>query len=235
MKLRALKSAFPHTTPVMTGYIFMGTAFGILLSSKGYGLWWAIFMSLTIYAGSMQFVAIEILSSPFNLIAAVVLTLTVNARHLFYGLSMLTKFRDMDKLRPYMIFALTDETYSLLCSTPPPKDVDQKWFYFFIAILNHFYWVIGSAIGAASTNILKFNTNGIDFVMTALFIVIFIEQWESSKNHISSLVGVIVTLLCLILFGSQHFIIFSMLGIFIMLTSLRKTMEGSAENDFNHN
>ena len=235
MKLRALKSAFPHTTPVMTGYIFMGTAFGILLSSKGYGLWWAIFMSITIYAGSMQFVAIEILSSPFNLIAAVVLTLTVNARHLFYGLSMLTKFRDMDKLRPYMIFALTDETYSLLCSTPPPKDIDQKWFYFFIAILNHSYWVIGSAIGAASSSILKFNTKGIDFVMTALFIVIFIEQWESSKNHISSLVGVIVTLLCLILFGSQHFIIFSMLGIFIILTSLRKTMEGSAENDFNHN
>lgn len=234
MKLRALKAAFPHTTPVLTGYIFMGMAFGILLSSKGYNVWWAILMSVTILAGSMQFVAIEILSSPFNLIGAIILTLTVNARHLFYGLSMLKKFKDMGRLRPYMIFSLTDETYSLLCSTIPPKNVDEKWFYFFIALLDHSYWVIGSAIGAAASSILKFNTKGIDFVMTALFIVIFVEQWENSENHISSLVGLFVTLVCLICFGSENFIIFSMLGIFVILTLLRKHLE-EKKNDLNYN
>lgn len=225
MKMRALKMAFPYTIPVMLGYIFLGIAFGILLASKGYGFGWAILISVFVYAGSMQFVAIGILTSPFNLISAIILTLSVNARHLFYGLSMITKFKDLKKLKLYMIFSLTDETYSLLCSVQAPSGVQKEWFYFFISLLNHIYWVLGSAIGGIAGSLFHFNSKGIDFAMTALFVVIFIEQWENMKVHIPALTGVFVSLLALFLFGETYFIIPSMIGIFVVLSILRKTLE----------
>lgn len=225
MKIKALKSAFPHTIPVLMGYLFIGIAFGILLRSKGYNFGWAILMSIFIFAGSMQFVAISLLTSNFNLIAVVFMTLMVNARHLFYGLSMLDKFKDMGKKKPYMIFSLTDETFSLLSSTEPPQNINKNWFYFFIALLNHFYWIIGSAIGGIIGSVFSFNTKGIDFVMTALFVVIFVEQWKSNKNHIPALIGISASLLCLVIFGASRFILPSMVFILITLTIFRKTIE----------
>ena len=225
MKLKALKLAFPHTIPVLTGYIFIGIAFGILLRSKGYNFGWAILMSTFIYAGSMQFVAINILSNGLGLLSAALMTLMVNARHLFYGLSMLNKFGDMGKKKPYMIFSLTDETFSLLSSAQPPEGVDKNWFYFFIALLDHSYWIIGSVIGGIIGSVWSFNTNGIDFVMTSLFLVIFIEQWKSNKNHIPALTGVFVTLLCIITFATTNFILPSMILILITLTLLRNPVE----------
>lgn len=225
MKLKALKSAFPYTIPVFMGYIFLGIAFGILLRSKGYNFGWAILMSTLVYAGSMQFVAIGILTSSFNLIAAVSMTLMVNARHLFYGLAMLDKFKAMNNKRPYMIFSLTDETFSLLSSAKPPEDVDENWFYFFISFLDQLYWVIGSAIGGILGSLFTFNTKGIDFVMTALFVVIFIEQWKSNKNHIPALIGIFASLLCLVVFGTSNFIIPSMVLILFTLTVFRKPIE----------
>lgn len=225
MKMRALKMAFPYTIPVMLGYIFLGIAFGILLGSKGYHFGWAILMSVFVYAGSMQFVAIGILTSPFNLISALILTLSVNARHLFYGLSMITKFKDLKKLKPYMIFSLTDETYSLLCSAQAPPGVEKEWFYFFISLLNHTYWIIGSGIGGIAGSLFKFNSKGIDFAMTALFVVIFIEQWENTKVHTPALVGVFGSIFSLLLIGESYFIIPSMMGIFLILSIVRRKLE----------
>lgn len=225
VKRKTLKSAFPHTIPVLTGYMFIGIAFGILLRSKGYDFWWAILMSTSIFAGSMQFVSISLLTSTFSLTTVMFMTLMVNARHLFYGLSMLDKFKDMGKKKPYMIFSLTDETFSLLCSAEPPPDVDKNWFYFFIALLDHFYWVAGSAIGGIIGSVWTFNTKGIDFVMTALFVVIFVEQWKSNKNHIPALVGICSSLLCLIIFGASKFILPTMIFILIVLTIFKKPIE----------
>ncbi len=225
MKTKALKSAFPNTIPILMGYLFIGMVFGILLRSKGYNFWWAILMSSCIYAGSMQFVAINLLTSGFNIVAVVVMTFMINARHLFYGLSMLDKFKYMGKKKFYMIFSLTDETFSLLTSAEPPQDVNKNWFYFFIALLDHFYWIIGSLIGAIIGSVWSFNTKGIDFVMTALFVVIFVEQWKSNKNNIPAFIGICASLLCLIIFGSSNFIIPSMILILITLTAFRKPIE----------
>lgn len=229
MRWKAAKAALPYTMPVFMGYIFLGIAFGILLTSKGYHFGWAVLMSFIIYAGSMQFVAISILTGPFNLIRTAFLTLSVNARHLFYGLSMLDKFKNLGGKRRYMIFSLTDETYSLLCGTKPPEGVDESWFYLFIALFNQCYWVLGSLIGSVAGSLIHFDSTGIDFAMTALFVVIFVEQWESQKEHGPALIGVAVSLICLLLFGSEAFIIPSMIGILAALTLLRGRLESREE------
>lgn len=228
-QFKALKAAFPHTIPVMTGYLFLGVAFGVLLTSKGYHFIWAIIMSLLIYAGSMQFVAVEILTSIFNPLNAFLITLMVNARHLFYGLSMLTKFRGTGKYKPYLIFGLTDETYSLLCSCEIPDDVDKNQFMFYTTLLNQTYWIVASAAGALLGSVFTFNTEGIDFVMTALFIVIFINQWKSQKNHTPALIGLGGSVLCLLLFGPDNFIIPSMILIIAALTIFKKSVEKGVE------
>jgi len=225
MKVKALKAAFPFTIPVMIGYLFLGIGFGILLTGKGYPWWLSPLMALFIYAGSMQFVAIDIFSKAFNPLNALILTLTVNARHLFYGLSMLTKFKATDQKKPYLIFALTDETYSLLCSTEPPQGIDRNWFYFFIALLDQIYWVTGCTLGSVAGSLVKFDTTGIDFVMTALFVVIMVEQWESSKNHLPVLIGIGVSAICLLLFGKDLFILPSMISILVIVTIFRKSIE----------
>lgn len=233
MKLKALRAAFPYTIPVLFGYGFLGTAFGISLCSKGYPFYLAILMSVIIFAGSMQFVAIGVLTGGFSIISTIIITLSVNARHLFYGLSMLDKFKDMGRKKPYMIFSLTDETYSLLCSLEPPAYINKNWFYFFIALLNQCYWIVGTAIGSIAGSIIPFDSTGIDFAMTALFVVIFVEQWESSKNHLPAITGLVVALICLIIFGPDNFIIFSMIGILVVLTLSRHYHEKRITNEPN--
>lgn len=229
----ALAAAFYHTIPVLMGYVFMGSAFGILLSSKGYHFGWAALMSILIYAGSMQFVAINLLTSGFHPLNAALMTLLVNARHLFYGLSLLDKFKLMGKKKPYMIFGLTDETFSLLCSAEPPEHVDKNKFYFLITILNHTYWITGSVLGGIIGSLISFNTEGIDFVMTALFVVIFIEQWKSNSNHVPALIGVASSLLCLIAFGKDIFIIPSMGLIILLLSIFKKKIERKSPDAIN--
>lgn len=231
MKLKAFKAAFPYTVPVLLGYVFLGTAFGISLCSKGYPFYLAILMSVTIFAGSMQFVAVSVLTGGLSILSTIVITLTVNARHLFYGLSMLDKFKNMGRKKLYMIFSLTDETYSLLCSLEPPSHINKNWFYFFIALLNQCYWILGTAIGSIAGSVIPFDSTGIDFAMTALFVVIFVEQWESSKNHLSAITGLLVALICLLICGPDNFIIFSMIGILIVLTFSRRYLEKRITND----
>ena len=224
--LKSASRAFPITLPVMAGYLFMGTAFGVLLSNIGYNPLWALIMSIFIYAGSMQFVAIGLLSNATELLTVALMTFLVNARHLFYGLSMLEVFKPFKRIKPYMIFSLTDETFSLLSSVEAPEDVDRKWFYFFVSIFNHCYWISGSVFGAVLGSTFSLNFKGLDFVMTALFVVIFLEQWLSSKKHSSALVGIFTTLISLLIFGKENFMIPSMIGIFVILSLMTRPSTG---------
>jgi len=224
-KMKALKAAFPLTIPIFAGYILLGSAYGILMSSKGYGLIWTVLMSLIVFAGSMQFVALTLLTTAFNPIAALFITLTVNVRHLFYGISMLGRYKDSGKFKPYLIFGLTDETFSIVCSTEPPPGVNRNYFMFFITLLDHTYWVLGSALGGLIGAMIGFNTKGLDFVLTALFVVIFIGQWKEQPEHRPAIIGVACSLLCLVIFGASSFIIPAMLSILAVLTIYRNKLE----------
>lgn len=219
MKKQNVKKAFVDTIPVLTGYIVLGIGFGMILKSKGFGLIWAVLMSVFIYAGSMQYVAIDLLSGGVGLITTALTTLMVNARHLFYGISMVEKYKGLGNAKPYAIFALTDETYSLVCN----KDENTpKSYYVLVSLFNQIYWITGSVIGSILGTVIKINTTGMDFALTALFVTVFVEQWLQNKNHCSAVIGVLSTVLCLIIFGSDNFLIPSMVLITLLLTLFKK-------------
>lgn len=224
-KNKALKAAFPHTIPVLTGFLFLSIAYGILMNSKGYGFGWSIFFSALVFAGSAQYVAITFLTSVFNPIYALMMSLLVNARHLFYGISMIDKYKDTGKLKPFLIGGMCDETFSIVCFAEAPEGVNKNWFMFFITFLNYTYWVVGSGIGGLIGSFITFDTKGLDFVLTALFVVIFIGQWKSQKDHKPALTGVLCSVICLVIFGPTNFIIPSMISIIFVLTLLKKTYE----------
>lgn len=219
------KYAFRQSLPVMAGYLVLGMGFGVLLETKGYGVFWALAMSLFIYAGSMQYVAIDLLTGGASLISAALMTLMVNARHLFYGISMIERYRDTGAAKPYLIFSLTDETYSLVCSGNVPRGVDQTKYYLLVSFFNQCYWVAGSVTGSLVGSLLTFNTEGIEFAMTALFLVVFTEQWKSTKNHISAVTGVAASVVCLVIFGPDRFVIPAMAAITVLLTLMRGCFE----------
>lgn len=227
---RALAAAFPITVPVMVGYLFLGVAFGVLLQQNGYGVLWAILMSTIIYAGSMQFLAINFLTPGVGVLSIIFMTLMVNIRHVFYGLSMLERFREMGRKKPYLIFSLTDETFSLLCSAEPPQGVDRGLFYFFISLLDQIYWVAGSALGGLAGVLLSFNTKGIDFAMTALFVVIFVNQWRENRQHLPALCGLGLTALCLLVFGADSFLLPALLLILAALLLCRGRLERGGDS-----
>lgn len=222
---KAFRAAFPYTIPVLTGYLFIGIAFGVMYQEKGYNFLWAALMSILVYAGSGQYLAVNFFAPGICFLQVIFMTFMVNVRHIFYGLSLLERFAKMGKQRLYMIFSLTDETYSLYFITKVPKDVDENKFLLAIALLDQSYWVIGSVIGALAGALIPFDATGIDFAMTALFLVIFVEQWLSSKNHIPALVGIGCALLCLLIFGQDNFILPSMICIMLLLLSGRKAIE----------
>lgn len=225
---RAARQAFIATVPVLTGYLALGFGFGIMLNASGFPVWLAPVMSITMYAGAMQYVAVGLLSSGASLLTVGLTTFLVNARHLFYGISLLDKFKNTGKRTPYLIFALTDETYSLLCrDNPEVPAAEKKTYYFCICFFNHCYWITGCTLGAATGALLTFNSQGIDFVLTALFITIFIEQWQSTRKHYPAIMGAVVTALCLVLFDKEHFMIPSMFAILLLLCLHR-------EEDTNH-
>ena len=214
---KLLKTAFVATLPVMAGYVVLGIGFGMVLKSKGYGLGWAFAMSFFIYAGSMQFVLADLLTGGATLLTAAVTTLLVNARHLFYSISMVEEYRGAGAKKPYMIFALTDETYSLVCAGAP-EGVNRHAYYFAVSVLNQIWWVGGCVLGSVLSAALHFNTEGIDFALTALFLTVFTEQWLSTKNHIPALIGVGASLLSLLIFGADSFLIPAMIAILVLLS-----------------
>lgn len=222
---KALKAAFPCTLPVMTGYLFVGFAFGILFKGTGQPGALSVLMSVAVYAGSMQFFAVKFMDGSFSILAIVLLTLLINSRHIFYGLPFIEKFKGMGRKKPYMVFSLTDETFSLLCSVKAPDGVDNLKFMFSIAILNQLYWVTGTALGSVAGSVLPFDTKGIDFAMTALFIVIAVEQWRASPTHIPTLAGIGATLAAMALFGRSNFILPAMVAMVAALMVLRRPVE----------
>lgn len=226
---KTIKYAFMASLPVMAGYMVLGMGFGILLQDKGYAWWWSFLMSLTVYAGSMQYVAVDLLAGGASLITAALMTIMVNIRHLFYGITMLDRYNQTGKEKSYLIFALTDETFSLVCSPELPAGVDTHRYYFWLSFMNHCYWVTGSTIGALIGATIDFNSAGIDFAMTALFVVIFVEQWEKTKNHLPAVAGVGISVICLLIFGASGFLIPSMIGITAVLLVMKRWIR-SEEN-----
>ena len=225
MKQKTARLAFLKTIPVMAGYVVLGIGFGILLRNAGYGVLWAFAMSLLIYAGSMQYVGVGLLAGGASVITTILTTIMVNARHLFYSISMVGRYKDSGRYKPYLVFALTDETYSLLCSDDMTEEVDVNLYRFLVSVFNQSYWVSGSVIGSLLGSVLPFSTEGIDFSMTALFMAAFTEQWITSKDHIPAVTGLIATLLCLLLFGPDRFLIPAMLLITAVLSFFRKRIE----------
>ena len=225
MRRKALKAAFPYTIPILAGFWFLGLAYGIYMNVSGFSVIYPMVMSLIIFGGSLEFVAVEMLMSPFAPVQTIVMTLLIQARHLFYGISMLDRFKGMGWKKYYLIFGMCDETFSINYTARIPEDVDRGWFYFFVTLLNHFYWFSGATIGGLLGNLLQFDTEGLDFVMTAMFVVIFMEQWLKDKDHTSALLGIVISLLCLVAFGADNFVIPSMLGILGVLTLLRGKFE----------
>ena len=225
----ALQAAFPHTIPVLTGFVFLGIAYGLLMSSCGYGWPWILLMSTAVYAGSLQFVGISLLCGAFNPLYALAMAVMINARHLFYGLSMLERYSGAGKLKPYLIFGLCDETFSVLCSVKPPPQVEKPLFMLAVTLLHQCYWVAGGLLGGLAGPLLTFNTQGIDFVMTAFFVVIFINQWRTRVNSGPALIGLSAAALSLLVWGAENFILPAMLLILACLSLFRKHLAKGAE------
>ena len=218
-----IRLAFVSSIPVMTGYVVLGIGFGVVFRAQGFGLIWAFLTSFLIYAGSMQFVLVNLLTSGASLLTTALTTLAVNARHLFYSLSMIDKYRGSGWKKPYLIFALTDETYSLVCSdTNTDKAANPHRYCFFVSLFDQCYWVTGCVIGSLLGSVIPFSTEGIDFALTALFITVFVDQWRAAKNHLPALIGLGASVLCLLLFGAEDFLIPAMVVIAAALSILHK-------------
>ncbi len=224
MNRKALKAVFLDTIPVMTGYLFLGAGFGILLTEKtGHGIFWAMAMGAFMFAGSGQYLAVSLLAGHASILSAAIATFLVNCRHIFYGISLLEPYKDAGRKKPYLIFALTDETYSLVTQNQPPEGMRRHTYCFLVSLLDHIYWIIGCGLGNFLGNVLPISFDGVEFVLTALFVTMFIEQWLTHKNHLPAIIGVAATALCLFVFGREIFLIPSMVLIALLLTVSKKT------------
>ena len=222
---RAFRAAAPQTLPVFAGYLVLGLGYGIYVQSLGLPVWLPPLMGTVVYGGSLEFVLASLLLGSFAPVSAFLMALMIQARHLFYGLTMLQRYRGYGLRSAYMIFAMSDETFSITCSAEPPEGVDRGWFMFFVTLLDQFYWVASAAMGAALGAVLPFSTEGVDFVMTAMFVVIFLNQWEKEKQHASAVIGLVAPLVCLRIFGAGSFLIPSMVCILAALLLLRRPIE----------
>ncbi len=229
MKRNTVRQAMKTSIPIMAGYLFLGFGFGVLLEKAGYGPLWALAMSLLIYGGTMQYVGVGLLAGGASIVTTIVTSLMVNARHLFYSISMVHRYRGAGRYKPYLIFALTDETYSLLSDDRVPEGVDLNLYRFLVSLFNHSYWIAGCVLGNVLGSVLPFSAKGIDFSMTALFVAAFAGQWITADSHIPALTGLIGTLLCLLIFGADNFLIPAMLLITLILTLLRSRRQNGKE------
>lgn len=225
MKLKALKAAFPFTLPILTGFLFLGFAYGIYMNVNGFSFIYPMLTSLLVYGGSLEFVIVEMLLSPFAPLQTLIIALLLQARHIFYGISMLERYKGLGWKKFYLIFAMCDETFSVNYSAKIPEDIDKGWFMFFVTLLDQFYWCASATLGGLVGSFLSFDTTGISFVMTAMFVVIFIEQWLKEDNHVSSLIGILGALSCLLIFGPNSFMLPTMIAIILSLILFRKKLE----------
>lgn len=225
VRWNALKAAFPFTIPIFAGFWFLGLAYGIYMNVSGFSFWYPMLMSLVIFGGSLEFIAVSMLMSSFAPLQTLLVALMIQARHLFYGISMLDKFKGMGWKRFYLIFGMCDESFSINYTAQVPEGVDKGWFMFFVTLLNHFYWFSGSTLGGILGSLITFDTKGLDFVMTAMFVVIFLEQWLKEKKHYTAWIGLLASAVCLVIFGADSFLIPSMLCILLCLTAFRSPIE----------
>lgn len=214
---KAFAFAFPNTIPVLTGFLCLGTAYGILMATKGFAVWWSMAFSIFCFGGSMQFVAITLLTTAFDPMQAFLLSIMVNARHLFYGISLLKKYKGLGWIKNLLIFWLCDETFSVVSTVEPPKEINRKYFYFWVSILDYSYWLLGTFIGGVIGGMVTFETKGLDFVLTALFVVLLMEQWKKKENRIYCLVGILGTLASRLVFGADNVVIPAMVIILVMV------------------
>ncbi|HEY9575111.1 MAG TPA: AzlC family ABC transporter permease [Lachnospiraceae bacterium] len=226
MKIKALKAAFPHTIPIFAGFWFLGLTYGVYMNVSGFNFLYPMIMSLVIFGGSVEFITVELLLGAFDPMQAFAVALMVNARHLFYGVSMLDKYRNLGKKTYYLIFGMCDESFSINYTAKIPENVDRGWFFFWVTFLNYMYWFTGSTLGGIFGSLIKFSTKGLEFVMTAMFVVIFMEQWTKEKNHLPSILGIMISVISLSVFKADNFIIPAMLGILVILTLGREKIDG---------
>lgn len=222
---RAFRAAFPHTIPILAGFLFLGITYGVYMTQSGFPFWYPMLTSLIVFGGSLEFVIVNLLLGAFNPLQAFVMALMVQARHLFYGVTMLDRYKGAGKKKLYMIFGLVDETFSINCAVDVPDGVDRSWFMFFVTILNHIYWFSGATIGAIFGSLISFSTEGLDFAMTAMFVVIFIEQWRKDRQHIGALIGLGCSLIALWIFGAGDFLLPAMAAILALLTIARRPID----------
>lgn len=222
---RSFRAAFPQTLPILAGFLFLGFSYGVYANVSGFSFLYPTLTALLIYGGSLEFVVISMLTEPFAPLQTFLAALIIQARHLFYGIAMLEKFRGTGKKKPYLIFGMCDEAFSINYSAVIPPDVDRGWFMFFVTLLNQAYWVFGAAFGGLCGKLIPFNTEGLDFIMTALFVVIFLEQWLKEKKHYTALCGLFASALCLVLFGADSFLLPAMALILLLLTVFRGPIE----------
>ena len=228
--MKAFRCAFPYTIPIFAGFWFLGIAYGIYMNVSGFSFVYPLIMSAVIFGGSLEFVTVSMLLSPFAPLQVFLMALMIQARHLFYGITMLDKFKGLGWKKYYLIFGMCDETFSINCAAEIPEDVDRGWFYFWVTLLNRLYWISGATIGGLLGNLIHFDTKGLDFVMTAMFVVIFMEQWLKEKRHTSEWIGLGASIGCLIVFGADNFMIPTMICILILLTVFRRSMDTKEES-----
>ena len=226
---RAFKCAFPYTIPIFAGFCFLGMTYGIYAKTSGFSFWYPLAMSIAIFGGSLEFLTVSMLLAPYAPVQVLLTALLIQARHLFYGISMLDKYKGTGWKKPYLIYGMCDETFSVNCTAQIPPDVDRGWFYFFVTLLDQIYWVAGATLGGILGGVLHFNTNGLDFVMTAMFVVIFMEQWIKDRRHVSQWIGLAAGVICLLIFGADNFLIPTMICILCALTALRKPLEANTK------
>lgn len=222
---KAFRAAFPYTIPIFAGFWFLGLAYGIYMNVSGFSFWYPMLMSLTIFGGSLEFVAVTMLMAPFAPLQTFLMALVIQARHLFYGIAMLDRYKNMGWKKYYLIFGMCDESFSINYTANIPEGVDRGWFMFWVTLLNHFYWFSGSTIGGLLGSLVSFNTEGIDFVMTAMFAVIFMEQLKKEKKHYTATIGLLTAIICLVVFGADSFLIPTMIGILLCLILFKKPIE----------
>lgn len=223
--IEALKAAFPHTLPILAGFLFLGISYGIIMNINGFSFLYPFFMAIVIFGGSLEFVAASMLLGKFAPLETLMITLMIQLRHIFYGVSMLEKYQGCGKFKPYLIYGMCDETFSINYTADIPEGVEKGRFMFFVTLLNQIYWVSGALIGGIAGSYISFNTKGLDFVMTAMFVVIFIEQWQKEDCKIPGIIGVTATAVCLIIFGSTSFMLPSLASILLLLTAFKKPIE----------
>ena len=226
---KALCCAFPRTLPILAGFLFLGATYGVYMNVSGFPFWYPLAMSIVIYGGSLEFLAVSMLLAPYAPVQVFLTALLVQARHLFYGIAMLDKYKGLGWKKPYLIFGLCDETFSVNCTAEIPPEVDLGWFYFFVTLLDQLYWVGGATLGGLLGSLISFNTEGLDFVMTAMFVVIFLEQWRKEPHHVSQWVGLAASVACLLIFGADNFLIPTMVCILAALTALLRPIEHRTE------